>query len=82
MTVSPKTDDVEANPPCHPRACMIQDCMSRNNYNEARCREAVRALYDCCWRFYDRYGDDAQTPSCPRPELLQLKLEQQGHTKP
>ncbi|RCI11545.1 hypothetical protein L249_7341 [Ophiocordyceps polyrhachis-furcata BCC 54312] len=56
--------------------CAIQECLSRNNYNEAKCRDAVKALYDCCQRFYNRYGDDAQTPSCPRPELLHLKLEQ------
>ncbi|KAF4594517.1 mature-T-cell-proliferation protein [Ophiocordyceps camponoti-floridani] len=73
-----KTDDVEATPPCHPRACAIQDCLSRNNYNEAKCREFVRALYKCCRRFYDRYGEEAQTPSCPQPDLLRLKLEQQG----
>ncbi|PHH74629.1 hypothetical protein CDD80_2960 [Ophiocordyceps camponoti-rufipedis] len=76
-----KKDDLEASPPCHPRACAIQDCLNRNNYNEAKCREVVRALYDCCQRFYDRYGEQAQTPSCPQPDLLRLKLEQQRKAK-
>ncbi|KAL7814133.1 DUF1903 domain-containing protein, partial [Trichoderma gracile] len=73
---SPK-DDVDARPPCHPRACAIQDCLTKNNYNEARCQDAVKALYECCDAFYRRYGDDASTPSCPKPNLLRLKIQQQ-----
>ncbi|RDA85995.1 hypothetical protein CP532_4867 [Ophiocordyceps camponoti-leonardi (nom. inval.)] len=67
-------DDVEANPPCHPRACAIQDCLSRNNYDEAKCSDAVKALYDCCQRFYERFGDDAKTPSYGRGSAASYKL--------
>ncbi|KAL6690286.1 DUF1903 domain-containing protein [Trichoderma pleuroticola] len=77
---SPK-DDVEARPPCHPRACAIQDCLSKNNYNEARCQNAIKALYECCDAFYRRYGDDATSPSCPAPKLLRLKIQQQKEGK-
>ncbi|KAL5089442.1 DUF1903 domain-containing protein [Trichoderma camerunense] len=77
---SPK-DDVEARPPCHPRACAIQDCLSKNNYNEARCQNAIKALYECCDAFYQRYGDDATSPSCPKPKLLRLKIQQQKEGK-
>ncbi|KAI9171944.1 Cx9C motif-containing protein [Paramyrothecium foliicola] len=58
-----------------------EDCLTRNNYNEAKCQEAVKALYECCASFYDRYGDEATTPSCPKPSLLRLKLEQQKQGK-
>ncbi|KAL7927453.1 DUF1903 domain-containing protein [Trichoderma austrokoningii] len=77
---SPK-DDVEARPPCHPRACAIQDCLAKNNYNEARCQNAVKALYECCEAFYQRHGDDATSPSCPLPKLLRLKIQQQKEGK-
>ncbi|KAL7957027.1 DUF1903 domain-containing protein [Trichoderma compactum] len=77
---SPK-DDVEARPPCHPRACAIQDCLSKNNYNEARCQNAIKALYECCDAFYQRYDDDATSPSCPAPKLLRLKIQQQKEGK-
>ncbi|KAL3961647.1 hypothetical protein PCL_02940 [Purpureocillium lilacinum] len=58
--------------------CAIQDCLTRNNYNEAKCQDAVKALYECCNAFYERYGDDASTPSCPKPSLLRLKMKQQS----
>ncbi|TFB06254.1 Cx9C motif-containing protein 4 [Trichoderma ghanense] len=77
---SPK-DDVEARPPCHPRAVSIPDCLTKNNYNEARCQDAVKALYECCDAFYRRYGDDASSPSCPKPNLLRLKMQQQKEGK-
>ncbi|PTB64154.1 hypothetical protein BBK36DRAFT_1135996 [Trichoderma citrinoviride] len=74
---SPK-DDVDARPPCHPRAV---HCLTKNNYNEARCQDAVKALYECCDAFYRRYGDDASSPSCPQPKLLRLKMQQQKEGK-
>ena len=61
-----------------PRADAKPDCLARNKYNEAKCQDAVRALYDCCRAFYERCGDDATSPSCPKPSLLRLKLKQQG----
>ncbi|KAM3508050.1 hypothetical protein MY11210_006898 [Beauveria gryllotalpidicola] len=69
-------DDVEAKPPCHPPACAIQDCLTKNNYNEAKCQDVIKALYTCCEFFYERYGDDASSPSCPKPSLLRLKMKQ------
>ncbi|EGU89300.1 hypothetical protein FOXB_00253 [Fusarium oxysporum f. sp. conglutinans Fo5176] len=54
-------DDVEAKPACHPRACAIQNCLTSNGYNEAKCRTAIKRLYECCEAFYERYGEDAST---------------------
>ncbi|KXJ89198.1 hypothetical protein Micbo1qcDRAFT_14793 [Microdochium bolleyi] len=69
-------EDIQAKPPCHPRACAIQDCLTKNSYNEARCQHLIDALYDCCDAFYRKNGDDASTVSCPKPNLLRLKLSQ------
>ncbi|KAF4461636.1 Cx9C motif-containing 4 mitochondrial [Fusarium albosuccineum] len=73
--MAPK-DDVEAKPACHPRACAIQDCLTRNGYNEAKCQTVIKQLYECCEAFYERHGDDASTVSCPKPNLLKLKMKQ------
>ncbi|KAK0383312.1 hypothetical protein NLU13_9225 [Sarocladium strictum] len=78
--MAPK-DDIEAKPPCHPRACAIQDCLTKNNYNEAKCQNVINALYECCDAFYKRYGEEASTASCPKPDLLQLKLRQEKGAK-
>ena len=60
------------------RACSLtfQDCLTKNGYNEARCAELVDALYECCQAFYKKNGDNATTVSCPKPNLLRLKMEQ------
>jgi hypothetical protein len=52
------------------------DCLTRNNYNEARCDKLIDALYECCQAFYEKNGDQAKTVSCPKPELLKLKIKQ------
>ncbi|PNY28197.1 Cx9C motif-containing protein 4, mitochondrial [Tolypocladium capitatum] len=57
------------------------DCLTRNNYDEARCQDAVKALYECCDAFYQRFGDEATSPSCPKPNLLRLKIKQQKEGK-
>ena len=57
------------------------DCLSKTNYNEAKCQSAVQALYECCEAFYDKYGEDAKTPSCPTASLLRLKMQQQKESK-
>ncbi|KAK1599931.1 uncharacterized protein LY79DRAFT_532020 [Colletotrichum navitas] len=67
-------EDLKANPPCHPLACAIQDCFTRNGYREERCQSVVIALYECCEAFYRSKGDNATTVSCPKPDLLRLKL--------
>ncbi|KAJ9292541.1 hypothetical protein DTO271G3_8698 [Paecilomyces variotii] len=71
-------DDVKYDPPCHPRACAIQTCLTKNNYKEERCQAQLDALYECCNAFYKERGEDAQTPSCPKPSLLKVKLKQRG----
>ncbi|EKJ76449.1 hypothetical protein NXS19_001641 [Fusarium pseudograminearum] len=73
--MAPK-DDVEAKPACHPRACAIQNCLTSNGYNEAKCQTVIKQLYECCESFYERYGEQASTVSCPKPNLLKLKMKQ------
>ncbi|KDB27707.1 hypothetical protein H109_00527 [Trichophyton interdigitale MR816] len=69
-------EGVDADPPCHPQACAIQACLTKNSYNEAKCRNQIIQLYKCCNAFYTQKGEDAKTPSCPKPSLLKLKLKQ------
>ncbi|KAI1209470.1 DUF1903-domain-containing protein [Annulohypoxylon truncatum] len=69
-------EDLESKPPCHPRACAIQDCLTKNNYNEAKCSGFIDALYECCDAFYRKHGDNATSASCPKASLLRLKLKQ------
>ncbi|KAL6920159.1 hypothetical protein FSST1_004185 [Fusarium sambucinum] len=75
--MAPK-DDVEAKPACHPRALtsLVPDCLTSNGYNEAKCQTAIKKLYECCEAFYERYGQEASTVSCPKPNLLKLKMNQ------
>ncbi|KAL1955124.1 hypothetical protein VTO42DRAFT_8988 [Malbranchea cinnamomea] len=72
------SEDLASDPPCHPRACAIQDCLTKNGYQEEKCRSEIIALYKCCQAFYQEKGDQAKTPSCPKPNLLGLKLRQLG----
>ncbi|WDK13607.1 hypothetical protein CGRA01v4_04888 [Colletotrichum graminicola] len=67
-------EDLKANPPCHPLAVTATDCLTRNGYKEERCQSIIIALYECCEAFYQSKGDNATTVSCPKPDLLQLKL--------
>ncbi|PVH74722.1 DUF1903-domain-containing protein [Cadophora sp. DSE1049] len=71
-------NDLVTDPPCHSRACAIQDCLAKNSYNESKCRSQVDALYDCCNKFYKRNGDDAKSVSCPKASLLRLKMKQRA----
>ncbi|KAF2405090.1 DUF1903-domain-containing protein [Trichodelitschia bisporula] len=71
-------EDLKTNPPCHPRACAIQDCLKKMNYQEEKCRAEVDALYECCNAFYERSGDGARTVSCPKASLLRLKMKQRA----
>ncbi|KAH9845517.1 DUF1903-domain-containing protein, partial [Teratosphaeria destructans] len=70
--------DLKTDPPCHPRACAIQECIQKNNYNEEKCQKQIDALYECCKLFYQRNGDDASCVSCPKPNLLRLKMKQRA----
>lgn len=69
-------EDLESKPPCHPRACAIQDCLGKNGYNEAKCEYLIDALYECCDAFYKKHGDNATSASCPKASLLRLKMKQ------
>ncbi|KAL1586910.1 hypothetical protein WHR41_04213 [Cladosporium halotolerans] len=70
--------DLKCDPPCHPRACAIQDCIQKNNFNEAKCQKQIDALYECCNLFYQRKGDEASVVSCPKASLLRLKMRQRA----
>ncbi|CAK3961844.1 DUF1903-domain-containing [Lecanosticta acicola] len=71
-------DGLKSEPPCHPQACAIQDCIQKNNYKEEKCQKQIDALYACCNLFYQQNGDDASTVSCPKANLLRLKMKQRA----
>lgn len=54
------------------------ECLNKNSYNEEKCQAQVDALYECCRAFYESNGDRSRTASCPKPDLLRVKLEQRG----
>ncbi|KAI0424176.1 DUF1903-domain-containing protein [Xylaria sp. FL1042] len=74
-------EDLASKPPCHPRACAIQDCLGKNGFNQGKCEYLIDALYECCNAFYEKNSDTATTPSCPKPSLLRLKLKQREEGK-
>ncbi|KAF2458918.1 hypothetical protein BDY21DRAFT_339262 [Lineolata rhizophorae] len=71
-------EDLSYDPPCHPRACAIQNCLVKSNYKEEKCQGHIDALYECCNAFYKEKGDDASTSSCPKASLLRLKMKQRA----
>ncbi|CAD6446513.1 5d4a44aa-86ba-4e72-875e-179cc1f6bc52 [Sclerotinia trifoliorum] len=77
----PPKNDTTTEQPCHSKACAIQECLAKNSYNEEKCRSQVDALYDCCNAFYAENGDDAKTVSCPKANLLRLKMKQRSGGK-
>ncbi|EEQ28752.1 Cx9C motif-containing protein 4, mitochondrial [Microsporum canis] len=54
----------------------IEACLTSNSYNEAKCRNQIIQLYKCCNALYTQKGENAKTPSCPKPALLKVKLKQ------
>lgn len=64
--------------PCKHEACQIQACLRVHNFDDKKCESQIRALYECCRRFYDRNGVDATNKCCPKPDLLFLKIDQIG----
>lgn len=38
--------------PCQKKACDIQFCLQKNNYQESKCNREILALVECClkWR--------------------------------
>lgn len=53
-------------------------CLSKNSFDEGKCKSQIDALYSCCNSFYEKYGDDARTVSCPKANLLRLKIKQRS----
>ncbi|CAI5533782.1 unnamed protein product [Closterium sp. Naga37s-1] len=35
---------------CKPRACAIQSCLKRNDYQSSRCTSPIRLLHECCMK--------------------------------
>ncbi|KAI5294472.1 Cx9C motif-containing protein 4, mitochondrial [Ascosphaera acerosa] len=54
------------------------DCLYKHSFQESKCQAQIDALYECCRLFYEVKGDDARTVSCPKPDLLRLKLQQRA----
>ncbi|KAK6344458.1 Cx9C motif-containing protein 4, mitochondrial [Orbilia brochopaga] len=67
---------IKQDPPCYSKACAIQSCIQKNNFDESKCQDQIDALYACCAEFYRRKGRDAKSVSCPKPNLLDLKIKQ------
>ncbi|OHF04332.1 hypothetical protein CORC01_00184 [Colletotrichum orchidophilum] len=67
-------EDLKVNPPCHPRAFELTDCLTKNGYKEEKCQSVILSLYECCEAFYRSNGESAVSASCPKPDLLRLKL--------
>lgn len=60
------------------RQLTMLDCLQKNNYQQSKCENLVDALYECCNAFYKENGKEAQTVSCPKYNLLQLKMKQRS----
>ncbi|OQE07828.1 hypothetical protein PENVUL_c012G01773 [Penicillium vulpinum] len=50
----------------------------KNSFDEAKCQAQIDALYECCNAFYQERGDQASTVSCPKANLLRLKMKQRA----
>ncbi|KAG2218751.1 hypothetical protein INT45_003069 [Circinella minor] len=50
-------------PPCQKLACDIQDCLSKNNYQEIKCEKVIQALRTCCEELLESGGS---SPCCPK----------------
>lgn len=62
--------------PCKQEACAIQACLRLNSFKDEKCTAQIKDLYECCRRFYARNGVDSTNKCCPKPDLLELKLDQ------
>lgn len=56
----------------------LTDCLAKNLYKEEKCQKRIDSLYKCCKIFYERQGDGATTASCPKSDLLKLKMKQRS----
>ncbi|KAH8373746.1 hypothetical protein KR200_009182 [Drosophila serrata] len=37
---------------CKPYACRIQDCLSKNNYQEDKCLDVLEDMRQCCLKWH------------------------------
>ncbi|KAF8542048.1 hypothetical protein BDD12DRAFT_826493 [Trichophaea hybrida] len=81
MAPSTLDDALRYQPPCYPRACVIQACLQKNGYNESRCGAQIDALYECCSEMYKREGLASKNVCCPKESLLKLKMKQRAEEK-
>jgi len=56
-------------------------CLTKNSYREDKCQAQIDALYECCNAFYQKEGDEGKTVSCPKANLLRLKLKQRAEAR-
>ena len=56
-------------------------CLQRHSFQEKACQQQIDDLYACCNAFYARQGDDAKSESCPKSNLLRLKIKQREESR-
>ncbi|KAJ2617298.1 hypothetical protein H4S08_000399 [Coemansia sp. RSA 1365] len=50
-------------PACQDEACQLQDCLWKNDFQEARCKRTLQALEKCCNELLDNGGSSRCCPS-------------------
>ncbi|KAK1925913.1 hypothetical protein DB88DRAFT_485577 [Papiliotrema laurentii] len=64
---------------CQQEACAIQSCLSRNNYNEAKCTAYVDSLYKCCRDMYAAAqqpgGQVPKSTACPIESVVNRRIK-------
>ncbi|PIA14648.1 hypothetical protein COEREDRAFT_20841, partial [Coemansia reversa NRRL 1564] len=50
-------------PACQDEACQLQDCLWKNDFQEARCKRALQALEKCCNKLLDNGGSSRCCPA-------------------
>ena len=62
-------------------ACAIQTCLSKNGYQDSKCQDSVRALYECCTNMYARLREEGKdlekdrSDSCPLPYVVERRMK-------
>ncbi|KAG2497764.1 hypothetical protein HYH03_004036 [Edaphochlamys debaryana] len=41
-------EKAEATHGCQRKACAIQECLARHDYNQSRCQRVIQDMRDCC----------------------------------